>query len=339
MRKIKIFIFKILKIVGVFNLTLFLTRKKLRIFCYHGLSYEDEHLFIPSLFIAQDTFLRRMKILKKYNINVLKLNDAHEKNIRAEINKPSAVLTFDDGFISTFELALPILEEYSYDSTIYITSYYQKYQNPIFRLAVRYFFWKKKPTRELVKKLDLPVKNHKMWEIIKYGETELKENERQELLEKIRITFGVEISKNLESKFMKLDTNKNILEAYKNGVDIQLHTHRHRLPIEREQCEKEILENKAYLKELLGVELDHFCYPSGIWSPEHLPILKDLGVKTATTCDPALINPSTDPLAYPRFLDSDEKTDIEFEADLCGITHILVVLKELVGINTKTTTY
>lgn len=342
MRKIKIFILKILKSLGFFRLALHLTQKKLRIFCYHGFSYDDEHLFMPGLFMHPDTFEHRIKLIKKYEFDIISLDEGHVKIQSNSLKKPSAVITFDDGFISTFDLAIPILKQYNYPSTVYVTSYYQQKQSPIYRLAIQYCFWKTQIEVINLTSLNLPItltgnKTSIMWELIKYGETKCSDQQRTNLISKIITLLNIELSANLKNRFMLLDSNENIVSAFKSGVDIQLHTHRHSLPRDRDLCLKELQENQQYLQSILGSLRNHFCYPSGIWSDDHIAPLSDFGVETATTCDPGLISPSINPLKYPRFLDSNAKELIEFEADLTGITHYILKLKHFFGIDTRTT--
>ena len=70
----------------------------------------------------------------------------------------------------------------------------------------------------------------------------------------------------------------------------------------------------------------HFCYPSGKYSLESLPALRQLGIVTATTCDPELVAKSSNPLLLPRYIDTDVRSEIEFEAWLCGVGSLLVRL-------------
>jgi hypothetical protein len=54
-----------------------------------------------------------------------------------------------------------------------------------------------------------------------------------------------------------------------------------------------------------------------------LPWLGDLGVASATTCDPGLASSRTHPLLLPRFVDTTGRTALEFESWLTGIGAML----------------
>jgi hypothetical protein len=117
--------------------------------------------------------------------------------------------------------------------------------------------------------------------------------------------------------------DRQIRSLLGQGIDIQLHTHRHRLPLEQEGTVREIQENRGVLEPLVGKRLNHFCYPSGIWSEKHWPGLAETGVKSATTCDAGLNSHRNAPLALKRFLDSEDILGIEFEAEIYGFAEIV----------------
>ncbi len=114
-----------------------------------------------------------------------------------------------------------------------------------------------------------------------------------------------------------------------DGIDVQLHTHRHRLPSDRSSILNELADNRAILEPIVGKELHHFCYPSGKWSPDDLPILAHAGMRSAVTCDPGLNYPDTPVLALKRFLDGENIAKIEFEAEFVGYMELLRRLRNM----------
>jgi peptidoglycan/xylan/chitin deacetylase (PgdA/CDA1 family) len=103
-------------------------------------------------------------------------------------------------------------------------------------------------------------------------------------------------------------------------VDIQLHTHRHRTPRDRDLFLREIEDNRNHIRDLTGKTATHFCYPSGDYDPAFLPWLKEAGIVSATTCDTGLASPHSDPLLLPRMLDVSSLSSVEFEGWLTGIS-------------------
>ena len=68
-------------------------------------------------------------------------------------------------------------------------------------------------------------------------------------------------------------------------MDVQLHTHRHRTPLDEGLFTREIRENRQRLIASTGNVPIHFCYPSGRYREEFLPWLKAEQIVSATTCD------------------------------------------------------
>src|SRR5208283_4209487 len=65
---------------------------------------------------------------------------------------------------------------------------------------------------------------------------------------------------------------EEVTEIASGGVDIQLHTHRHRTPLDRDRFIREIAENRHCISELTGRDGHvHFCYPSGASRADFLP--------------------------------------------------------------------
>jgi peptidoglycan/xylan/chitin deacetylase (PgdA/CDA1 family) len=69
------------------------------------------------------------------------------------------------------------------------------------------------------------------------------------------------------------------------GVDVQLHAHRHVFPTnDPVQARSELRGNRMVLERILGRRLEHFCYPSGVWACDLLPILAKEGIVSVITC-------------------------------------------------------
>src|SRR5215212_8688689 len=88
------------------------------IFCYHRLV---DKIRYPGTEIRPDDFEAQMKSLKERGITVIGMQDflawrRGEKNIPAR----SAIVTFDDGWKSQYEVAWPIMKKYGYPLTLFI---------------------------------------------------------------------------------------------------------------------------------------------------------------------------------------------------------------------------
>src|SRR5436189_2430179 len=88
------------------------------IFCYHRLV---DKIRYPGTEITPAAFEAQMKELKDHGITVISMQDLLAWK-RGEKNIPprSAVVTFDDGWKSQYEVAWPIMKKYGYPLTLFI---------------------------------------------------------------------------------------------------------------------------------------------------------------------------------------------------------------------------
>jgi peptidoglycan/xylan/chitin deacetylase (PgdA/CDA1 family) len=320
--------------LGLFALARRLTRRGLRIICFHGGSVGDEHRFRPGLFMRSETIRRRLQTLARHGYPVLDLSSALRALTAVRLPPCATVITIDDGFHSTYTQAAALLREFRLPATVYVTTYYVAKQTPIFRLVVHYLFWKTdatvldgtglQPLQPVPHDLTEPVLKMRLcWDLIHHGEAKLSEVGRVELSRELARRLGIDYEALVRSRAFHLMTTDEVRALADSGIDIQLHTHRHCLPPEPELAGREVVENRACLAGVSRQPLEHLCYPSGIWSQKHWPTLQALGIASATTCDAGLNYPDTPRCALRRFLDAENVSAIEFEAELSGFTELL----------------
>jgi hypothetical protein len=207
--------------------------------------------------------------------------------------------------------------------------------HPIFRLAMQYMFWKTNKYQIDLSDLKIPSVNRPfsrnnqeegermMWNVIEYGETQCSEEQRIVMLEQVGKLLEVDYHEIDRNRLFHVMTPGEIQAMVQHGIDIQLHTHRHQFPVDQKLVHREIADNRAILEPLVGKSLHHFCYPSGIWSEDHWPFLKAEEIWSATTCDPGLNDRKTPRLALNRFLDGENISQIDFEAEMSGYKEVL----------------
>lgn len=339
----KLVVLQIAKRLGLFYLTRWLTASGLRVLCYHGFELSDEAAFRPKLFMKPQTFQRRMAALAKGRFQVLSLSDALHRLRSGTLPRSAVAITIDDGFFSTRTIAAPLLKRHRFPATVYVTTYYVEKATPIFRLVVQYMFWRTTSTSLTLKPLtvdgvaspidlaEISLRNAAMTGLIRHGETKLGEPERQALLGSLADKLAIDFSRIVESRSLSLMTEGDLRELLLLGdFDVQLHTHRHRFsPADMSVCRREIEENRRVLESLTGKSLRHFCYPSAEWSPAFWPLLEEMRIDSATTCEPGLNYRKTPLLGLKRFLDGENIAQIEFEGELYGFLEIMRRLRGL----------
>ncbi len=330
------------KYLGLFSLASLLTRKRLRIVCYHGTAIANEADFRSDLFIAAATFEQRLQYIVRKGFVVLSLENAVNRLQAGRLPPNALVITIDDGFYGTYKEAIQLLKKYQLPATLYVTTYYSQHQNPVFRLVIQYIFWAtQKKTLDLDRlgieafRGEVAVSSQPddptLWRIIDYGETRLDEAGRRQLTALLASLLRVDLEELEKNRYLSLMNEEEIREASKAGIDIQLHTHRHRFPIDEASAKREILDNRAVLEPVVGKRLRHLCYPSGFWSERHWPWLEDLDIQTATTCDVGFNDPRTHPFALKRVFDSSVVSWTEFEGELSGYLEILRGVRSRLG--------
>ncbi len=90
-----------------------------------------------------------------------------------------------------------------------------------------------------------------MWKIIQYGEEECSEEQRVEIARLLGMRLEVDFEHIRRSRIFDIMNSREIQDAAAQGIDIQLHTHRHCLPQNEMQSKREIVENKAVLEPLI----------------------------------------------------------------------------------------
>jgi len=336
LKNIKLVTLKTLKEAGLF--TLFKNsdwrRRRLLILAYHGISIDDEHLWNPALYMSPDDFLARMRLIKDFHCNVLPLAEALDRLYANALPSRSVALTFDDGTHDFHEKAYPILKQLEFPVTLYLTTFYASYNRPVFNGMCSYLIWKARGCTLALKKLtgeetsvDLstaPARAMAVGILHAYAQARrLSADEKDSLCLELARQLDVDYDALLAKRILHIMTPAEAKQLASEGVDIQLHTHRHRAPLDRLEFRREILDNRDSIQSMTGSLATHFCYPSGAYDDALFPWLEEMGVRSATTCTPALATRDSDPLLLPRLIDSPNMSLLEFEGWLAGLSTLL----------------
>jgi peptidoglycan/xylan/chitin deacetylase (PgdA/CDA1 family) len=337
--------------VGLFALSRWLTRSRIRIICYHGGCFGDESKFNPKLFIRTETFKSRMQWLRRTGFAMVSLDSA-VRSLNGGANKLplSTVLTFDDGWRSTGAKLLPVLSELNLPSTLYLCTEHVVDQAPVIPVTLRYIFWKSTLSTIRIDSFDPHVDGS--YDLDKPGVKD-KLASRAETTILRRATGTAQLCRELErfaacvgvsaaelalhDRRFAYMSKQELSDAAVAGCAIELHGHVHRYPIGDPVRFKDDLQ--TCMDEIVGAGLarpKHYCYPSGSFDSGASPVLSQLGVISATTCHPGLIaNGGSAELHYlPRFLDGEDVHMLEFEAELSGFTDALRRLRPSKGAHT-----
>jgi peptidoglycan/xylan/chitin deacetylase (PgdA/CDA1 family) len=306
---------------------------RLLILGYHGVALDDEHEWDPELYMPAPVLRRRLELIREAGCHVLSLDDAVRRLYEGDLPPRSVVLTFDDGTYDFYGRAFPILEAFGYPVTVYLTTYYAELNRPVYDAMASYLVWK---GRGRVLRWPEVLGRHGDVALNEGGrsfvgerlrrfpaEHGLSGRDKDALLARLAALLDVDYDDLVRRRLLQLMTLSEAGELARRGVDLQLHTHRHRVSLEEAVFAREIRDNRERLGRLRASEATHLCYPGGVNRREFLPWLRGLNIASATTCDPGMASRRHDRLLLPRYVDTARHTEAEFQGWLTGVAALL----------------
>lgn len=277
-----------------------------------------------NLTVTPEVFEAQIKVLSE-NYQVIPVSQipqvirnsnlrAHEKSF---FRKPLIAITFDDGYLDTLTLALPILEKYKVPACVYVTAGRTDTQGE--------FWWDELESLlvegnsqqiEAIQKLD--------WKMWGYSQTPRLDTQEakmsvyhqlaacfkkstpmqiEEWMLQLRLASGRETTSRLDYRVM---TREELAKMARSPlIEIGSHTMTHpslgRLsPAEQEY---ELSESKTLLETWLDKKVDSVAFPFGGYGDFNattLAIAKRLGYHTAFTTVCGIVDAKSDLLAMPR---------------------------------------
>lgn len=309
-------------------------QQRLLILCYHGIALDDEDQWRPLLYMSPQVFERRLEILQRGKYSVLPLGEALERLYRKDLPQRSVALTFDDGGYDFYARAYPRLKEHGFPATVYLTTYYSELQRPVFSLICSYLLWKGRHLGSVdLKQFGVETsvvlsssqsRESAVGRIVQWADGQnMNGQQKDQIAANLAGHLGINYEELRRKRILQLMSPREVAELASAGIDFQLHTHRHRTPLQEELFRQEIRDNRAHIAAMIGGERQHFCYPSGAYRPEFLEWLSKEKILSATTCDTGFATATSDPLLLRRVVDTGARTDLEFESWASGIGHFL----------------
>jgi peptidoglycan/xylan/chitin deacetylase (PgdA/CDA1 family) len=340
-RKIKLATLDLMKKAGVFERVANSRwrRQRLLVLCYHGISLEDEHLWRPFLYLDPALLSKRLETLRDMRCSVLPLGEALTRLHSRDLPPRSVAITFDDGTFDFYKQAYPLLKRHGFPVTVYQTTYYTDHEMPVFNLICSYMLWKRRDRSIDLREFGIPefsagpmdlrteLGRHRVVRgFVDFSEREnLNGAQKNELAQRLAAILEIDFATLVAKRIIQLMNAKELAQVAADGVDVQLHTHRHRTPNVEALFRQEISENRARIRTLTGQEANHFCYPSGIYQKEFFGWLEKETILSATTCDAGLVQRHHNPYLLPRVVDTSGRSQLEFESWLCGVGDLVAM--------------
>ncbi len=227
-------------------------------------------------------------------------------------------------------MAFPVLKELEIPATLYLTTFYVGYNRPVFDTMLRYLLWKSigrklslRPVFSeaiVLSRANLDTAASAVEKFVR--KKQLTAIQKDGLLGRIASELKVDYGDLLRTRLLHLMNPEEVREVAED-VDIQLHTHRHRISRQEISLRREIDENRIEIESLTGRQAAHFCYPGGNYLPQFRRWLFESGVLSATTSEPGLCSATSDPFFLPRLVDTSTLTSAEFAGWVSGFSQWL----------------
>jgi peptidoglycan/xylan/chitin deacetylase (PgdA/CDA1 family) len=314
-------------------------QNRLLVLGYHGISLADEHLWDGVIYMSPETFRRRMSILQKAKYNILPLEIALLRLYAGTLPPRAVALVFDDGFHDFASVAAPILAEFGYQATVYLSTYYSQFNRPIFDIMLRYLLWKGSDRSIFLPGIlteTIALHEDGQRAVIAKVRTaafagRMTGQEKDKLLSNIADALHIDYEELCRKRLLQTMNAEETRAVKGQGHDIQMHTHRHRVSRDRELFAREIQQNRQWIEQTIGGATPvHFSFPGGVWQPVPQKWLIELGVQTGMTCIPGLATRRSDKLRIPRFVDNSFVGEQAFRAWLAGSMSFFPRFKETI---------
>lgn len=274
--------------------------KNLKILAYHTIN-------------DRANFVEQLKYIETY-YSVISLEDLILFFVNEQkLPKNPLLITFDDGDLSVYSNAFPLLDKYKLPAVLFVITDLIGSQKPFWWDEIEYYLGKKEG-------------NEKVWEIKAWPN-----RKREDYLIKLRAD-----SQKPLMEYKQLSTQQ-LRKMQAGNICIANHSHTHPM---FDQCTKEELKkemkNATTILRNLGFTPNVFAYPNGNSSSGSERMLKEFDIKLAFLFDHQINRGKIDPLRISR-LSVDDTTPIwKFKFILSGWhSRLLPVTRSLGKISQK----
>lgn len=278
-------------------------RNRICVINYHRVLHTPEPLLASEPDVH--TFRWQMELLARC-FHVMSLHDALRAVATGKVPQRAVCITFDDGYRSLHELALPVLREFGLPATAFVTSGYigqGSMWNDRIIDAIEAM-----PTGQLdladiglgsYQLNNIAERKHSLELLIERSKY-LPPDARDGLVNRLDLLTGKEIAQD------PMLTRDMIIDLNRHGVDIGAHTISHPIltSLDDDSARREITGGKAQLEEILNKPVRLFAYPNGKagkdFDERHVAMVREAGFEAAFTTAPGSFGRDHDRFKLPR---------------------------------------
>ncbi len=284
-------------------------RNRLLILMYHTVSLVPFN-FQDWCVVDAAIFKKQLQYLSKH-FDLLHLHDAVEKFEKGNLQRPTAVITFDDGYQSNYDIAFPILRELNIPATIFLTTglidtddtlWLGRINTALANTPLKNLVWKSSDF-----KLETPEEKAVASKRIQHFIKELPYGTAQEQVKQLATRLGDDpacpISEDSPFRMLNAGSIKKMQES--DLIVFGAHTHSHPIlsSLSKEDQQSQIDMSLDRVKDLTGNACTLFAYPNGRqqdYNKETLDIMRRCNVEFAVTTIEEINRPATPRLELRR---------------------------------------
>jgi len=303
---IKQSLLNLMRVSGAFDLMRFISRRRALILTYHRFSADgcDDDGMTPAR-----QFAKQLEFLTAH-YDVVPLSRMVERiTAREPLPARLAAVTIDDGYRDAYEVAYPLLRRYEVPASLFVVTEFADRRDWIWTDKARFLTRQAPPQRLAMKlgeselRLELNgetsrrLASERVNSIIK----RLPDDSKEEAIERLSLELGVEMPRTPPGEFSSV-TWDQAREMLANGVEIGSHTMTHPIltNVGDERLRRELRDSKSRLEEVLGRQVDLFCYPNGDNDERVRQEVARAGYRASVTVMNGLNQRGDDPFALRR---------------------------------------
>ena len=270
------------------------TRGRGAIFMLHHVRPRKTDTFAPNSFleVTPDFLDRVIRQVKDAGVDLVSLDEVHERLLAPPSGRSFAAFTLDDGYLDNAEYAAPVFRKHGCPYTLYVPSDFVGGEGVLWWAVLEEAIRRTNSVRVTLQgrreKLDTATTEGKAeaFSRIYAGLRGGSDSAMEPTIRNLAAQAGFvpeEVGRNL-----CLDWDELTALAADPLLTIGAHTRSHRIlaKLDAETARDEIAEGRAVLEYRLGRKIEHFAYPVGDHSsagPRDFAIVRELGFKTAVT--------------------------------------------------------
>jgi len=278
-------------------------RNKFLVINYHRILPTPDALLGSEPDVA--TFRWQMELLSSC-FNVLPLGAAVQASADGRLPSRAVCITFDDGYRSLHDLALPVLAEFGLQATVFITTGHIDQGNMWNDRIVETVQAMPADQLDLT---DLGLGTHALHGVAQRRAAIATLTERAKYLppaarQAVVDRLGVLAGQGPGPELML--TREMVLNLDRNGIEIGAHTVSHPIltSLDDAAARAEIADGKAELEAILGKPVPMFAYPNGKvgkdFDARHVAMVREAGYDAAFTTEVGAITRNHDRYQLPR---------------------------------------